>query len=138
MTDFNAPAAVPAPVERPEPQDHLKPSDVLAAEALEEAPEGVELLTPVEKLRSRKITHLQAGMFDLFGKLGMDMTADGEQQIDVEPTPDVIRAIGDLSELLEDAVRPEKFDEWVEFDSGPAARERVMNLAMWYLNRLGE
>jgi NTP pyrophosphatase (non-canonical NTP hydrolase) len=118
-----------------QPTDHKQTAEALAREALNEAPEGAELLKSVYKLRSKQIASLQADLLDLFVSLGVDLNnPDGE--VEIEPTPEAIRAIGQMGEVLEAyAVDEEAF---AEFDSGPAARERVMELAMWYLARLGE
>jgi hypothetical protein len=118
-----------------QPTDHLKSADVLAAEALNEAPEGAELLKSVHKLRSKQIAGLQADLLDLFVALGVDLN-NPDEQVEIEPSPAAIRAIGEMGEVLEAyAIDPVAY---AEFDSGPAARERVMELAMWYLARLGE
>jgi hypothetical protein len=120
-----------------QPEDHKKSADVLRAEALEEAPQGHEWLVPVERLRSRQIASAQADILGLFEDLGVDFSK-ADATLDIEPSPAVLRAIGSLGEVLESYVKPECMDDYVEFDSGPSSRERVMELAMWFLGRLGE
>lgn len=120
-----------------QPEDHKKPSEVLRAEALEEAPAGAEWLIPVARLRSRQISAAQADLLGLFEDLGVDFS-NPDATLDIEPSPAVLRAIGGLGEVVESYVLPEHLDDYIEFDSGPAARERVMELAMWFLGRLGE
>jgi hypothetical protein len=46
---------------------------VLQQEALAERPDGWELLTPVEQLRSSAMAEAQADILDLFEALGMDL-----------------------------------------------------------------
>jgi len=145
------PPAVPAHVRQP--QDHQKPADVLRAEALADAPEGHELLRPVSHLRSAELADAQASLMELFEGLGVDFGALAEKQaarengdeaveddtladLDIEFSPAVIRAIGGLGTTLEKfAIDPAKF---AEFDRGPEARQKVMDLGMWYLNAVGE
>ncbi len=120
-----------------QPEDHKKGAEVLRAEAQAEAPAGAEWLIPIHRLRSSKIAAAQADLLALFGDLGVDFTS-ADTDVNIEPPPEVIRAIGGLGDVLEAYVLPEHMDDYIEFDSGPGARERVMELAMWFLGRLGE
>jgi hypothetical protein len=119
------------------PTDHQKSADVLRAEALAERPEGHELLRDVETLRSAEAADAQASIFDLFEEMGLDMsTATNGEEVQIDPSPAVIRAMGKLGLVLERfAVDP---DEFVKFDTGKGSGQRVMALAMWYLSALGE
>lgn len=127
-----------------QPQDHKLSADELRAEALAEAPEGHELLVPVERLRSRQIASAQADLLELFSALPQpegdeDEGDDAEVDLsDMDPAEaaNLIRAIGGMGDVLEKySVDAEAF---AEFDRGPEARGKIINLATWYLSRLGE
>jgi hypothetical protein len=122
------------------PQDHKLSADQLREEALAVAPEGHELLIPVERLRSKQIAHAQADLLELFSALPRPEGDEGDEvELDMDDpakAAEVIRAIGAIGEVLEQySVDAEAF---AEFDRGPSARQKLTDLASWYLARLGE
>lgn len=125
-----------------QPQDHKLTLDELQAEAVQEAPEGADLLIPVHRLRSKQIAGAQADLLELFSALPRpDEDADEDAELDMSDldpaeAANVIRVIGGMGEVLEKyAVDAEAF---AEFDRGPEARQKLTDLASWYLSRLGE
>lgn len=59
------------------PADRQKSSEALRQEAINARPEGWELLTPVEELRSADMAEAQADIIELFEKLGVDFSKAG-------------------------------------------------------------
>jgi hypothetical protein len=135
-----SPAKRTAPSTAKRPTDRQKSADALRAEAKAERPDGADLLRPLDDLRSKEISEAQATIMELFEKMGIDINAArdaGEEvKLEIDMTPDVIRALGDLSEMLEGyALDPEAFARW---DRGPGSQNRATELAMWFLAQLGE
>lgn len=99
-------------------------------------PVGHETLRDVTTLRSGEIAEAQASIVELFGDIGIDLdNPDGE--VEVETSPEVLRAFGKLGALMETyAVDVETFIK--DVDTGPGSQQRVSELAMWFLGRLGE
>ncbi len=130
-----APSSTDTAAVRPPAQDHLpkqSKSDTIAE--LREKPLGWNILKPVETLRSGEIADTQADLLELFESIGIDLQNPGEHEI--ETTPAVLRAFGKLGTVLE-ACATDK-EAYAALDTGPGAQGRVADLAMWYIEALGE
>lgn len=122
-------------------------ADQLAAREAER-PEGWELLKPVTDLRSGDVALAQASLMELFEEMGLDLTEQAKQakaakdageeipDVELEVNAKSIRAMASLGQLLEEySIDAEAF---AEFDTGEGALSRVISLAMYYVNALGE
>ena len=94
------------PAARKAPADRQKSSEVLRQEALAGRPDGWELLTPVEQLRSSAMAEAQADILDLFEALGMDLGSVTPEAPEAKKPTNV----ADEFELVADEDKPEAAD----------------------------
>jgi hypothetical protein len=132
------------PAAAKEPSDRRPSADELRAEALNERPDGADLLRDPLTLRSRdraKILGLGAQMSQdsaaYSGGLNDDATAADQLQAVTVGLELVTR----IDEMLEEefALDPAEYGSWATVaGGGPSPDERIVTLFSWYAGVLGE
>jgi hypothetical protein len=123
------------------PADRKPTKADLARAAENDLPSGHDLLRPAIDLRSYEQLDIQASILEVFREAGIDLgdlqqDEDDETAAVVDESPEMIRALAKLSPLLEGfALKAEDFIQW---DKGPGAIQRLSELAMWYMTSLSE
>lgn len=131
------------------PSDRLakKPprSDELITEALDERPDGADLLRPAGTLRAREraiITKVSIELTDdieVF-EAAQEMSDDTPLKERAEVGSVGLDLVTKFDEALEQvAIDPEAYARWATVDGGgPNLEQRIAELFIWYVNAVGE